>query len=478
MPPESEARRGAEPRASEQIEPIYRRLPRGPHTLDPRQIAGHQRARIHGAMVEAVARRGYGGVTVRHVISLAGVSRRSFYEQFANRHDCFLKTARTIAASGTAAARREARTANNELALLSALEALAAAMLDRPAAGRLLLAETLAAGDSGALVLGETLSSWEGLLGGLLSRGGGTSAALPAPILRAFAGAVHGRLLDALGPSPALDPTGPGSEPAGERRRDRAGSSADARSIAGELAAHGRALVPAGAGPAQELAARLSDRERRAALAAASAPSRAAPADARERMLLSALRVAAAQPIERVGVVQIADGAGVTIGDFDACFADAGACLRQALASSSRRLTSIAERARRLTGDPAQATRLALAGTLAELAASPVEAHALAFVAHRTADPAGGVAAAVGPQLGEALLGGACEAPTPSAAAGAFWHVVRTTLLASCAPLLPALSDHLAYALLAPVIGSGRAVEALSGETALSGAASGARRNG
>ena len=43
-------------------------------------------------MVEAVAGRGYDAVTVRQVIALAGVSRRSFYEQFASKQDCFLST--------------------------------------------------------------------------------------------------------------------------------------------------------------------------------------------------------------------------------------------------------------------------------------------------------------------------------------------------------------------------------------------------
>ena len=52
----------------------------------------HQRARIHGAMIEAVAQHGYESTSVKQVIGLAGVSRRSFYEQFANKEECFLAT--------------------------------------------------------------------------------------------------------------------------------------------------------------------------------------------------------------------------------------------------------------------------------------------------------------------------------------------------------------------------------------------------
>ncbi len=55
-------------------------------------VARHQRARLYGAMIEAVHQRGYAATTVAHVIALAGVSRRAFYEQFANKEECFLAT--------------------------------------------------------------------------------------------------------------------------------------------------------------------------------------------------------------------------------------------------------------------------------------------------------------------------------------------------------------------------------------------------
>ena len=42
------------------------------------------------AMVHAVAEKSYARVTVADVIERAGVSRKTFYEQFANKEDCFL----------------------------------------------------------------------------------------------------------------------------------------------------------------------------------------------------------------------------------------------------------------------------------------------------------------------------------------------------------------------------------------------------
>src|SRR6202167_2033289 len=71
---------------------MYRRLPHGPHGMGREAVARHQRARLYGAMIEAIDRQGYRATTVAHVIALAGVSRRAFYEQFANKEDCFLAT--------------------------------------------------------------------------------------------------------------------------------------------------------------------------------------------------------------------------------------------------------------------------------------------------------------------------------------------------------------------------------------------------
>jgi AcrR family transcriptional regulator len=49
-----------------------------------------QRARIIAAMSELVRERGAGGVAVAHVVARSGVSRRTFYELFDDREDCFL----------------------------------------------------------------------------------------------------------------------------------------------------------------------------------------------------------------------------------------------------------------------------------------------------------------------------------------------------------------------------------------------------
>jgi AcrR family transcriptional regulator len=56
------------------------------------EVARHQRTRLYGGMIESVSEHGYADTTVAQVIALAGVSRRAFYEQFANKEACFLAT--------------------------------------------------------------------------------------------------------------------------------------------------------------------------------------------------------------------------------------------------------------------------------------------------------------------------------------------------------------------------------------------------
>jgi len=89
--------RAAQTGGSSQTAPLYERLPRGPHRMGPDEVAANQRLRMYGAMIEAVATNGYGRTSVKQVVTLAGVSRRAFYEQFANKQECFLATLELIA---------------------------------------------------------------------------------------------------------------------------------------------------------------------------------------------------------------------------------------------------------------------------------------------------------------------------------------------------------------------------------------------
>jgi AcrR family transcriptional regulator len=60
-------------------------------TRQPRSPEAHRRRAV-AAMAEAVGEQGYAGTTVEDILSRAGMSRRTFYQLFRNREDCFLAT--------------------------------------------------------------------------------------------------------------------------------------------------------------------------------------------------------------------------------------------------------------------------------------------------------------------------------------------------------------------------------------------------
>ena len=66
-----------------------RALPRGPHRLAREEVLASQRGRLLDAMAEGVAERGYGAATVADVIDHAGVSRKTLYEHFRDKEECF-----------------------------------------------------------------------------------------------------------------------------------------------------------------------------------------------------------------------------------------------------------------------------------------------------------------------------------------------------------------------------------------------------
>ncbi len=63
---------------------LYEKLQPAPHQMAPEQVAAVQRRRLCGAMVQAVAEQGYGKVTVRRLHRLAGVSKHTLYDHFAD----------------------------------------------------------------------------------------------------------------------------------------------------------------------------------------------------------------------------------------------------------------------------------------------------------------------------------------------------------------------------------------------------------
>ena len=134
------------PRA-DRPEPLYAKLHPGPGALDHDAVAGNQRSRLIGAMIEEVTERGYAGTTLARLVALAGVSKRAFHELFGTKEAYFLATYDAIIGHAVkricAAYRSEG---DWQERLRAAFAAYAAEVLDEPKAARLVLVEVLGAG--------------------------------------------------------------------------------------------------------------------------------------------------------------------------------------------------------------------------------------------------------------------------------------------------------------------------------------------
>jgi AcrR family transcriptional regulator len=71
----------------EQDEP--RRLPRGRHALAPEQVLEDQRRRLVAAVPAVAAAHGYAAMSVADLVKAAAVSRNAFYDNFADKQECF-----------------------------------------------------------------------------------------------------------------------------------------------------------------------------------------------------------------------------------------------------------------------------------------------------------------------------------------------------------------------------------------------------
>ena len=122
-------------------------LPPGRHGLSRSFVADNQRGRILLATIDAIAATGYARMSVEDIVRGAGVSRRTFYELYDNKHDAFL--AAFDAAAGAllhtvqAASERETTFEGKVIAGFRAfLETLAAT----PGPAQVCIVEALAAG--------------------------------------------------------------------------------------------------------------------------------------------------------------------------------------------------------------------------------------------------------------------------------------------------------------------------------------------
>jgi len=124
------------------------RLRPGPHGLARGEVGEIQRGRMLAAAVEAVQAVGYARMTVAQVIGRARVSRKTFYDVFADREDCFLAAFEQAVSEATLLAREAyEREPGWREGVRSALARLLMFMDEEPGLAKLCVVEALAAGE-------------------------------------------------------------------------------------------------------------------------------------------------------------------------------------------------------------------------------------------------------------------------------------------------------------------------------------------
>jgi AcrR family transcriptional regulator len=436
------------------IAPLYQRLPHGPHRLKAEEVIRNQRTRMHGAMIEAVAANGYERTSVKQVVSLAGVSRRSFYEQFANKQECFLATYDVIATRGAgrvAAAYRGAH-GGTEDRLQAAFGELGEAIGTNWNSANLVILEAPKVGAPALLRLRRASQTFEQMLSSTFEHGS-SSTPLPAPVIRGIAGGLHAAMSRCL----------------------REGSAEKAPQLAQEMF-HWTLLFQTPA--AKQLAERLSERARLALVQGRKAPNANGNGngngngehDERGRLLEQALRLAVMEGYRELSAPQIADAANVPIDAFFEQFSGKDECFLAGLDMLDDQLKAVASDPDLRGAEWPQAVRRTIRALMSYLGDHPIYAHTIAEGAFAAGPEAAArnlrLAYGIAARLTEGAPEQARSVLVVQGVAGALSHTVRCQVASGQIQLLSVLSDYLTYIALTPFIGAEQAAALLVEEEA------------
>ncbi|MFT3863855.1 MAG: TetR/AcrR family transcriptional regulator [Solirubrobacterales bacterium] len=176
-----------------------RRLPPG-RSGDREAARRDQRERLFAALVASCDERGYDATSVEDLLRTSGVSRATFYEQFDDKLGCFRAAQEEMVAAAIAAVADElGGEGDAEDRPRAALEAFVRLIVAQPAAARMCLVESYAAGDAGIEPLRRAID-WIILLVRDAADRIPNRAAMPRELLRGIVGGlyqvIYGRLLE------------------------------------------------------------------------------------------------------------------------------------------------------------------------------------------------------------------------------------------------------------------------------------------
>jgi len=167
----------------------FRPLPRGVNALDPETVAAEQRRRIHRALAELVAERGYRGTRVVDLLKRARVSGPTFYALCASKEGAFLSAYDEAARRGIRIAGKTERAVQGDWQgrAEAGLQAFIASILADPPMARMVVVDTPTIGPAGLQRREQAIAAFEALITHIAQQAPG-AAGVPALVIRAIVG--------------------------------------------------------------------------------------------------------------------------------------------------------------------------------------------------------------------------------------------------------------------------------------------------
>jgi len=174
------------------------KLTGGPHGIPRAVVHEVQRGRLLDALAEVIAETGYLDTTVHKILKRAGISRRTFYEIFTDKEDCFLAAYQEAADHVLVLVQRACRLGGTpEIRIENSLRAMLEFAEQEPQVARMCIVEVMAAGEEARKRRAKTMERLTDLVAGALEE---RCESRDEAMLRArvLTGGVHEMVYDSL----------------------------------------------------------------------------------------------------------------------------------------------------------------------------------------------------------------------------------------------------------------------------------------
>lgn len=419
-----------------------RRLPPGPGT--PRsEVVQNQRERLFAAMVATAASKGYAQTSVGDLAELSGVSSRTFYDLFADKEACFLATLEAIIAPAEAITVAKMSQEGSWLERAEgAMGTFVKMLVDQPAAARLCLVETYAAGPVATQRIDEALGAFEALMQQAFEERPerrGMPSEMTRGLVGGFRKVVHTRL--------------------------HRGNEAELTNQLAELMNLGLGYRP----PPKPLRGGPRRRGGRASAETSGGGAAAAPGEEpAERIVRATMTMVAAKGYRAATIADIVEAAGASLNTFYAHFANKEEAFDAALYSGRARMLGVLMPIFRRARNWPEGIRAMTQASLAFLAAEPEFARLITIEVY-----AAGAEALERRDLGlegtgVTLEGGLRYCPGVTAVQreaimASLYAMVSNRLQSEGAATLPEMASLATYMVLSPFIGADTACEVANG---------------